>query len=120
LSQDDIFLSSTNNIVTLTYVAGAFVFELSGQAFWLAISGAVAHFLLTRLTDYPQGTIRRIPFKVHAYIELTEGITMLLLILALIPLPLTLIHLFLGLMGFSQLVAFSFSNYTLKPASSDL
>jgi len=69
------------------------------------------HFVLTRLTDYPQGTWKLIPFRTHAFIELGEGILVLGASLALLgglPLP---PRLFLILMGLSQFVAFGFSDY---------
>jgi hypothetical protein len=95
----------------LTYVAGALLFHLSGLAAGVAFGGAVAHFALTRLTDYPQGTWKVIPFRTHAFIELGEGVLVLgatLTLLTGLPLP---ARFFLILMGLSQFVAFGFSDY---------
>jgi hypothetical protein len=77
----------------------------------IAFAGAAVHFLLTRLTAYPQGTIRIIPFRVHAFIELGEGLAVLVATLAFAwthPVP---ARAFLAVMGASQLGAFAFSDY---------
>jgi hypothetical protein len=100
-----------DDLVVLTYVAGAVLLHLSGLSLVLALFGAVVHFVLTRLTDYPQGTWKLIPFRTHAFIELGEGIVVLGAALALLGgLPLVP-RLFLIGMGLSQLVAFGFSDY---------
>jgi len=99
-----------DDLVVLTYVAGALLLGLSGAALAVALGGAGVHFTLTRFTDYPQGTWKVIPFRRHALIELVEG----LLVLAATPLLGGLTwpaRLFLLLMGASQLVAFAFSDY---------
>ena len=104
-----------DDFVVLIYVAGAFALGLHGAAFAIAIGGAVVHFLLTRLTDYPQGTWKLIPFRAHAFIELAEGLCVLAASLAFAgdspPAQRLVDHLFLGAMGASQLGAFALSNY---------
>jgi hypothetical protein len=103
-----------DDLVVLTYIAGALLLHLSGLALVVALFGAGVHFVLTRLTDYPQGTWKLIPFRVHAFIELGEGIVVLgaaLLLLGGLP------RLFLVLMGLSQFVAFGFSDYGGKDAA---
>ena len=100
-----------DDLVVLIYVAGALALHLHGAAFGIAIGGAIAHFLLTRLTDYPQGTFRLIPFRVHAFIELGEGLAVLAASLAFAGDRPFIERLFLGLMGASQLVAFALSDY---------
>jgi hypothetical protein len=100
-----------DDLVSLTYVAGALLLGLSGLARWVAFAGAAVHFLLTRLTDYPQGTWKLIPFRTHAFIELTEGALVLaaaIFLLGDVALP---GRAFVGLMGASQFVAFGFSDY---------
>jgi hypothetical protein len=100
-----------DDLVVLTYVAGALLLRLSGLALAVALGGAGVHFVLTRLTDYPQGTWKLIPFRAHAFVELGEGVLVLGAALALLgglPLP---ARLFLILMGLSQFVAFGFSDY---------
>lgn len=106
-----------DDLVTLAYLAGAFLFHLSGLAAAVAFGGAAVHFLLTRLTDYSQGTWKVIPFRTHAFIELGEGVLVLaaaLLLLGALPLP---PRLFLMVMGLSQFVAFGFSDYGPVTAS---
>jgi hypothetical protein len=106
-----------DDLVVLTYLAGALLLHLTGLALAVAIGGAAVHFLLTRLTDYPQGTWKLIPFRVHAFVELAEGALVLgatLVALGSIPLP---ARLFLILMGLSQFVAFGFSDYGAVTAS---
>jgi len=58
-----------DELVVLVYLAGALLLTLPGQARLIAFGGAAVHFVLTRLTAYPRGTIRLIPFRVHAFIE---------------------------------------------------
>ena len=111
-----------DDLVVLIYLAGAFALRLPGAAFAIAIGGAIVHFLLTRLTDYPQGTWKLIPFRVHAYIELGEGLSVLAASLAFAGDRPFGERLFLGAMGVSQLGAFALSNYdwplpTRRPAA---
>ena len=100
-----------DELVWLTYLVGAWLLGLSGAARTLALAGAAVHFLLTRLTDYPQGTWRVIPFGRHAYIELGEGLVVLAATWLLLPTGPLVTRIFLSLMGASQLVAFAFSDY---------
>lgn len=100
-----------DDLVVLTYLLGAWLLGLSGLALAVAIGGAAVHFLLTRLTDYPQGTIKLIPFRVHAFIELFEGLLVLAATLLLVKEVTPLGRAFLIVMGLSQLVAFGFSDY---------
>jgi hypothetical protein len=100
-----------DDMVVLVYLAGALLLGLHGPARVIALGGAAVHFLLTRLTDYPQGTIRLIPFRAHAFIELGEGVAVLASTLAVAwGYPLS-IRVFLAGMGASQLGAFAFSDY---------
>ena len=100
-----------DDLVVLIYIAGAFALGLGGVAFAIATGGAVVHFLLTRLTDYPQGTWKLIPFRAHAFIELGEGLCVLAASLAFAGDRPFAHRLFLGAMGASQLGAFALSNY---------
>ena len=100
-----------DDLVALTYLAGIWLFGLHGAAGAIAVGGAVVHFFLTRFTDYPQGTVKLIPFRTHAFIELGEGIAVLVatwLLAAGAPIG---ARAFLTFMGLSQFVAFSFSDY---------
>lgn len=111
-----------DDLVVLIYVAGAFALGLQGAAFAIAIAGAVVHFLLTRLTDYPQGMWKLIPFRAHAFIELAEGLCVLATSLTFAGDRPFAQRLFLGAMGVSQLGAFALSNYdwpapTRRPAA---
>ena len=102
-----------DDAVTLVYIVGLVVLRLSGVALSIAVGGAVVHFLLTRLTNYPQGTFKILPFRTHAFVELGEGLAVLAATALLVPAGPALARLFLTAMGASQLVAFSFSNYRL-------
>jgi hypothetical protein len=105
-----------DDLVVLTYVAGALLLHLSGAALGVAVAGAAAHFTLTRLTDYPQGTFKLIPFRTHAFIELGEGLAVLAAAaLALATAP-PAHRVFLSLLGASQLAAFAFSDYGFSSA----
>jgi hypothetical protein len=109
-----------DELVALLYVVGALVLGLTGAARIVAFGGALVHFTLTRLTKYPQGTWKVIPFRTHAFIELSEGVVVLattLVVLGEVPFW---GRAFLILMGLSQFVAFAFSDYGLpgQPAAS--
>ena len=100
-----------DDLVALIYVAGALAFGLRGAALAIALGGALVHFALTRLTNYPQGALKLIPFRVHAYIELAEGMAVLAASLAFAADRPLAQRLFLGVMGASQLGAFALSDY---------
>ncbi len=100
-----------DDLVWLIYLGGAYLLGLHGAALAIAVGGAVVHFLLTRLTDYPQGTFRLIPFRQHAFIELGEGVAVLAATSLLLSGAPAAVRLFLFGMGLSQLGAFSFSDY---------
>jgi len=100
-----------DDLVVLVYLAGALALGLHGPARVIAFGGAAVHFVLTRLTDYPQGTIHLIPFRTHAFIELGEGAAVLAATFAVAwdqPPP---VRGFLAAMGAAQLGAFAFSDY---------
>ncbi len=100
-----------DDVVAVLYLAGVFALGLHGDAAAVAITGAAIHFVLTRLTDYPQGTWKLIPFRTHAFIELGEGVGVLIAgFMIASSNPLTA-RLFLAAMGVSQLGAFAFSDY---------
>lgn len=100
-----------DDLVALSYLAGIWLLGLSGAAAAVGYAGAAAHFLLTRLTDYPQGTWRKIPFRAHAWIELAEGVLVLAATWLLVREVSGLGRAFLTVMGGSQFVAFAFSDY---------
>jgi hypothetical protein len=100
-----------DDLVVLVYVLGALLVPLHGVALGVALAGAAYHFLLTRLTNYPQGTFKLIPFRVHAVLELGEGIAVIVAASRLVTAHAPSAGVFLILMGVSQLGAFSFSNY---------
>ena len=100
-----------DDVVALLYIGGAFAVGLHGLALAVALAGAAVHFSLTRLTDYPQGTLKVIPFRVHAFIELGEGIAVLAATWLLVSDATLSGRAFLTFMGLSQLVAFGFSDY---------
>jgi hypothetical protein len=100
-----------DDLVVVVYLLGVVLLGLHGGARVAAFAGAAVHFTLTRLTNYPQGTFKLIPFRTHAFIELGEGVGLLVVAAALAggaPIP---ARLFLALMGLSQLGAFAFSDY---------
>jgi hypothetical protein len=105
-----------DDLVTLTYLVGAWLLGLSGAALVLTLGGAATHFLLTRLTDYPQGTWRVIRFTHHAYIELGEGVAILIGAWLLLPAAPIVTRLFIAAMATSQLFAFAFSDYGTERA----
>jgi hypothetical protein len=100
-----------DDLVVAIYLLGAVLLGLPGGARVAALAGAAIHFTLTRLTNYPQGTFKLIPFRTHAFIELGEGIGVAAAAVALTAAP-PVGRVFLGLMGLSQFAAFAFSDYT--------
>jgi hypothetical protein len=105
-----------DELVVLTYLLGAFVLHLQGGARTVALAGATTHFLLTRFTNYPEGTVKLIPFRVHAFIELAEGIAVIAATAGLRGASPPSARLFLLLLGLSQFGAFSFSDYRAPQA----
>ncbi len=101
-----------DELVALTYLLGVWLLGLHGGARIAAAAGAAVHFTLTRLTRYPQGTFKLIPFRIHAFIELGEGLGLLVaaLLLTAPATPMTA-RLFLGFMGLTQVGAFAISDY---------
>jgi hypothetical protein len=100
-----------DELVAILYVLGIYVLHLHGLALGVAIGAAIVHFSLARFTRYPQGTWGVISFRTHGFIELAEGLTVLAALwLVGGDAPLTT-RAFLAIMGTSQLVAFSFSDY---------
>jgi hypothetical protein len=109
-----------DELVSLTYVAGALALSLEGAALATALAGAAVHFALTRVTDYPRGAFKLLSFRAHAFVELAEGALVLAAtwtLCAAAPLP---ARVFLALMGLSQLVAFAFSDYRPTPGVAKL
>jgi hypothetical protein len=104
-----------DDLVVLTYLVGAFALHLQGGARTVALAGATTHFLLTRFTNYPEGTVKVIPFRVHAFIELAEGLAVVAATVELRGAAPPSARLFLLLLGLSQFAAFSFSDYRTPP-----
>ena len=104
-----------DDLVALLYVAGALILGLHGLALTVALGGAAVHFTLTRLTNYPQGTLKLIPFRVHAFIELSEGIAVLAATWLLVHDAAALERGFLTVMGLTQFGAFALSDYSWPP-----
>ena len=100
-----------DDTVALIYLGGAAVLGLQGAALAIAICGGLVHFLLTRLTDYPQGTLPLLTFRQHAFVELGEGVAVLAATSLLVSNAPAAVRLFLMFMGASQLLAFAFSDY---------
>jgi hypothetical protein len=105
-----------DDVVVLVYLAGTIVFGLYGAAALIALAGAAVHFALTRVTDYPQGSWRLVPFRAHAFVELAEGVGVLAATAALTTSHPPAARLFLAAMGASQLGAFAFSDYGARPS----
>ena len=97
--------------VVLLYLAGAYFLHLHGEQLAVAIFGASVHFALARLTNYPQGQLKWIPFRLHAFIELGEGIIVLACGYLVAHLDQPVAGAFLEVMGASQFGAFFFSDY---------
>jgi hypothetical protein len=105
-----------DDLVVLMYLAGAFLLGLTGAALGTALAGAAVHFLLARFTNYPQGTVRIVSFRVHAFIELAEGLCVIAAALWIIPTDTPVAaRAFLLFLGVSQIGAFSFSDYRWPP-----
>jgi hypothetical protein len=105
-----------DDLVAGIYLLGIVLLGLQGGPRVAAIAGAAVHFTLTRLTNYPQGTFKLIPFRTHAFIELGEGLGILAAAALLGSAPASA-RLFLAIMGLTQFGAFGFSDYrTPAPA----
>ena len=109
-----------DDAVVLTYLMGSFVLGLRATAMAVAVLGAFVHFFITRFTDYPAGVVKLLRMRTHAFIELAEGILVLLATWTILPGDTPDKHrAFLTLMGASQLVAFALSDYRWPPARPD-
>lgn len=102
-----------DDLVVLIYAAAAFA-HFHGAALRITVSAALLHLVLTRITDYPQGTYRLIGFRTHGFVELCEGLAVASAAWTFTAGP---ERIFLVLMGASQLAAFSFSDYTTDKLS---
>ena len=100
-----------DDAVVLTYLIGAFILKLGGTAMTIALGGALVHFILSRFTHYPQGYVKLIPFRVHAFIELAEGLAVLGCAWSLLDRSHMGPIVFFTFLGLSQVVAFLFSDY---------
>lgn len=100
-----------DDVVVFVYLLAALVLRLRGAELAVALAAAGVHFLLTRFTDYRPGAWRVIPFRVHAFIELGEGIALLAAGYRLMPHHVSAGSLFFIIMGVTQLNAFAFSDY---------
>lgn len=100
-----------DDLVVFAYLFGAWLFGLEGTAAIIAASGAALHFVLTRLTSYPAGPLKPLPFRIHAFVELGEGVAVLLATFTLLGAHPAPVRAFLAFMGASQFGAFAFSDY---------
>jgi hypothetical protein len=100
-----------DDTVALAYLGGAWLLGASGAALAIALAGALLHFLLTRFTNYPQGTWKVLSFRSHAFVELGEGVAVLAATALFTAGAPGAVRLLLVVMGVSQLAAFSFSDY---------
>jgi hypothetical protein len=108
-----------DDLASLSYLAAALFLGFEGAALALVLLGAMVHLLNTRLTDYPQGSIKVYPLRVHAYIELCEGAAMLAGAVGLSALS-TWQHAALYLFGLSQIGAALTSDLTPPVARASL
>jgi len=106
-----------DDLVVAVYLLGAHFLGLHGAAFAIAAAGALVHFVLTRCTQYPQGTWAMVSFRTHAFVELGEGVAVLVAALTLVHGATGAPRVFLSVMGALQLGAFAFSDYRWLPAA---
>jgi hypothetical protein len=100
-----------DDVVVALYLLGVWALKLRGIPLGIAIAAAVVHFVNARITDYPQGTFRRIPFTTHASLELAEGLVVLCAAWTLVPRELLAGRVFLTIMGLGQVGAYLISDY---------
>ncbi len=89
---------------TASYLAVALWLGFRGSALGVLVAGALVHFLNTRLTDYPEGTFKLYPLRIHARIELVEGAAVLAAAFAL-PVLTEWQRIALGVLGIAQVGA---------------
>lgn len=100
-----------DDLVVAVYLLGAHFLGLHRVAFAIAAAGALVHFVLTRCTRYPQGTWPTVSFRTHAFVELGEGVAVLVAGWTLVHGAPGAARVFLSVMGALQLGAFAFSDY---------
>ena len=103
--------------MVLLYLGGAWVLHLEGDGFDLALTFAGLHFLLTRLTAYPQGALKWIPLPVHAFLELAEGIVVIGFANRLAHFDAIKAGAFLEVMGASHILVFAFCDQRWQTAA---
>jgi hypothetical protein len=72
-----------DEIATASYLAAAWALHFGGLALAVVVGAALVHFANTRLTDYPRGQLALYSMRVHARIELAEGLALLAAAIAL-------------------------------------
>jgi len=112
-----------DDLVVLVYLLGILILGLHGVAFDIALAGAAVHFGLARCTRYPQGRYPLLSFRTHAFIELAEGVGVLLAAFFLLSpsggpseVRPALVRAFLAVMGGLQFGAFALSDYAWPKA----
>lgn len=110
-----------DDIVSVTYILAAWLLNFSTAGWTIAIGGALVHFLLTRTTNYPQGQLKWIDFRTHAYVELMEGVAVIVLAWAFLGSEGGLLgeRVALTFLGANQFVAFAFTDYRWPQANHD-
>lgn len=58
------------------FLAAPGLLDFTGMAATAAYTLAVAHLLLTMLTDFPLGVRRAVPFRLHRAVEFTVGLVL--------------------------------------------
>jgi hypothetical protein len=66
-------------ITVAVFVLGPIIVGLGGSPAAIAFTLAAVHLILTLLTDFPMGAVKKIPFFVHGIVELVVGVGLLIL-----------------------------------------
>lgn len=69
-------------VTVLAFALAPFALSLSGPAAWLAWVLAGVHLLMTLATAFPGGPARPLPLPMHGVVELSVGIVLLVMPLA--------------------------------------
>lgn len=104
-----------DDMAALVSLVGAYLFALAGPALVVFVVAAGAQFAVARLTDYPHGSVRLLPLRLHAFVELGLGLALFAAaaLLAQVTLPQ---RLFLCAIAGWQVTAFVLADVRTVPA----
>jgi hypothetical protein len=63
--------------VVIIFALAPVLLGIDGPSAWLCYILAAVHLVMTILTDMPLGMVRRVPLRLHAFVELVVGLALI-------------------------------------------